>query len=56
MNTILLLMRKSRSKHGFGDSGLGEWIYEQLGYRSYGSMYVNEKTPDGQWVDKNGKK
>lgn len=40
----------------FGDSNLGEWIYEQLGYRSYGSMYVNEKTPDGQWVDKNGKK
>ena len=40
----------------FGDSDLGEWIYEQLGYRSYGSMYANEKTPDGQWVNENGKK
>lgn len=39
-----------------GDSDLGEWIYEQLGYRSYGSMYVNEKTPDGQKVNKEGKK
>lgn len=39
-----------------GDSDLGEWIYEQLGYRSYGSMYVNEKTPDGQKVNNEGKK
>ena len=27
----------------FGDSVLGKWIYERLGYRSYGSMYINEK-------------
>ena len=25
-------------------------------YRSYGSMYVNERTPDGQWVKENGAK
>lgn len=40
----------------FGDSDLGEWIYEQLGYKSYGSMYADEKTPDGQSVNKEGKK
>lgn len=40
----------------FGDSDLGEWIYVQLGYRSYGSMYAHEKTPDGQSVDREGKK
>lgn len=38
----------------FGNSGLGQWIYGQLGYRSYGSMYVNEKTPDGQRVNESG--
>lgn len=38
----------------FGDSGLGNWVYGQLGYRSYGSMYVDEKTPDGYEVDGNG--
>ena len=38
-----------------GDSDLGEWIYEQLGYRSYGSMYVNEKTPDWQKVNSSKK-
>lgn len=38
----------------FGDSGLGNWVYGQLGYRSYGSMYVDEKTPDRYEVDGNG--
>lgn len=38
----------------FGDSGLGKWIYEQLGYRSYGSLYVNKKTPDGEIVNGSG--
>ncbi len=32
----------------FGDSGLGRWIYERLGYRSYGSLYINEGTLDEQ--------
>lgn len=40
----------------FGDTGLGKWLYESLGYRSYGSMYVNEATPDGQRVDEAGKR
>lgn len=33
---------------------LGRWIYERLGYRSYGSMYVNETVPDGQKVNQEG--
>lgn len=40
----------------FGDTGLGKWMYERLGYRSFGSMYVNERTPDGQKVDEAGRK
>ena len=27
---------------------------EKLGYKSYGSMYMDERTPDGCLVDKNG--
>ncbi len=37
-----------------GDTGLGKWVYERLGYRSFGSMYVNERTPDGQRVNEAG--
>lgn len=40
----------------FGDTGLGKWVYEYLGYKSYGSMYVNEQTPDGQKVNEAGRK
>ncbi len=38
----------------FGDTGFGKWVYGNLGYRSYGSMYVNERTPDGQRVNEEG--
>lgn len=40
----------------FGDTGLGKWVYEYLGYKSFGSMYVNEQTPDGQKVNEAGMK
>ncbi len=40
----------------FGDTGFGEWVYGLLGYRSYGSMYSNERTPDGYTVDESGRK
>lgn len=33
---------------------LGRWIYEALGYKSYGCMYADERTPDGFLVDANG--
>lgn len=36
----------------FDDSGLGKWIYERLGYRSYGPLYVDGRTLDGQRVYK----
>lgn len=39
-----------------GNSGFGKWIYTLLGYRSYGSMYQNERTPDGSFVDESGVK
>jgi glucan-binding YG repeat protein len=35
-------------------NSLGRWIYERLGYRSYGSLYVDETTPDGYKVDADG--
>lgn len=40
----------------FGDTGFGEWVYGLLGYRSYGSLYVNETTPDGHTVDEAGRR
>ena len=40
----------------FYNTALGRWLYDHLGHRSYGSMYVNETTPDGSTVDKQGKK
>ena len=39
-----------------GGTGFGRWIYNALGLRSYGSMYVNEYTPDGSYVDTSGRK
>lgn len=38
----------------FWKTGLGKWIFEKFGYKSYGCMYMNEKTPDGRLVDANG--
>lgn len=40
----------------FGETGIGRWVYSCLGYRSYGSLYVDEKTPDGCLVDQDGRK
>ncbi len=39
-----------------GDTGFGKRVYEYLGYRIFGSMYVNEQTPDGQKVNEAGMK
>lgn len=36
------------------DTGIGKWLYKLIGYKSYGAMYINEKTPDGKTVDVNG--
>lgn len=38
----------------FWETGIGKWLYKLIGGRSYGSMYVNEKTPDGTFVGVDG--
>lgn len=37
-------------------TSFGRWLYGSLNTRSYGSMYINETTPDGSHVDINGAK
>lgn len=56
VGTIVITDSHGKPETGsiFGDTELGKWIYEYLGYRSYGSMYVNEETPDGQRVNAAG--
>lgn len=39
----------------FFNTGIGRWLYDRLGYRSYGSMYRAEKTPDGYSVGADGR-
>jgi len=39
----------------FFDTFLGRWLYDRLGFRSYGSMYINEATPDGGRTDEAGR-
>ena len=51
---ILLPMKKFRSRPGSGKC-LGTAVWGNgLGYRSYGSLYVNERTPDGERVNEVG--
>lgn len=38
----------------FYNTRFGRWIYDMLGDRTYGSMYVDEQTPDGRRVGKDG--
>ncbi len=38
----------------FWDTTVGKWIYNMLGYRTYGSMYQKEYTPDGYYVVDSG--
>ena len=37
-------------------TAFGRWLYGSLNARSYGSMYINETTPDGSRVDASGAK
>ena len=30
----------------FWETSLGKWIYKKVGYRTFGSLYMNEKIPD----------
>lgn len=38
----------------FWETGFGKQMYKLIGYRSYGSMYVNELSPDGRTLGING--
>ena len=38
----------------FWNTTFGRWIYDFLGYRTYGSMYKEERTPDGYLVGADG--
>lgn len=40
----------------FFNTAFGRWIYKSLGGRTYGSLFINEKTPDGSIVDESGAK
>ena len=35
---------------------VGRWIYDSFKLRSYGTLYINERTPDGSYVDSRGAK
>ena len=35
---------------------IGRWIYDSFKLRSYGTLYINERTPDGSYVDSRGAK
>lgn len=37
-------------------TSFGKWLYNTLNVRSYGSMYIDETTPDGSKVDASGAK
>lgn len=38
----------------FWNTSIGRWFYDKLGNRPYGSMYVNEMTPDGFRINAEG--
>lgn len=38
----------------FWNTEVGRWLFRFFGYRTYGSMYRNEMTPDGYLVDDTG--
>ena len=40
----------------FFNTVFGRWVYDRLGHRCYGSMYVDEMTPDRSRVDAKGRK
>ena len=41
-------------RNWFYCTAFGRWVYDRLGHRSYGSMYKDELTPDGYFVNAEG--
>lgn len=47
-------LEETKRQNWFWNTGIGRWLYDFLGYRTYGSMFRNETTPDGYVVDESG--
>ena len=43
-------LEETYRQNWFWNTKVGRWIYDFLGYRTYGSMFVQEETPDGYQV------
>ncbi len=43
-------------RNWFYNTAFGRWVYDRLGHRSYGSMYKDELTPDGYFVNADGQR
>ena len=47
-------LEHTKRQNWFWNTEIGKWLYDFLGYRTYGSMYQKEMTPDGYYVGENG--
>lgn len=47
-------LEETKRQNWFWNTGIGRWLYDFLGYRTYGSMFKMERTPDGYYVDESG--
>ena len=47
-------LEETYRQNWFWNTKVGRWIYDFLGYRTYGSMFVQEETPDGYQVGADG--
>ena len=48
-------LKDTYRQNWFFNTAAGRWLYDKLGYRCYGSMFRNEKTPDGYRVGIDGR-
>lgn len=48
-------LEETYRQNWFWNTKIGRWIYDFLWYRTYGSMFENERTPDGYLVDEDGR-
>ena len=51
---FLARLEDTYKQNWFLDTALGRWIYDMLGDRTYGSLYIDEQAPDGRFADSNG--
>lgn len=47
-------LEETKRQNWFWNTGIGRWLYDFLGYRTYGSMFRGEMTPDGYFVNESG--